>query len=336
VAHYNTLLRFSQETKRRLYENLPEKPYCTNDLTRGLRVRAKNTAFNRYTYLQINRYYQTAYLTFDVDRGGAALAWEEADLLAPTFVTVNPENLHAHLVYELFTPVLLWENAREKPIEWLNAVRRAYTEALDADAGYCGLISKNPNHSRWYVLDFNARYELVELSESIDLKTRHFTPQKGVREDFASEGRNNFLFELGRFYAYRKVRQSTDRGELHNSVYAHIENLNITEFPDPLERNELRHIAKSISKWTWNNREGISEGRRRKTKDDEDLRARQVQSAYSTAEIKRAATEARIKKVIDTFLREGRTITKAAIAREANVNRSTVYEYGYLFEKVSD
>jgi len=157
MRDYSIFHTFSAETKNRLYANLPDKPYCSNNLQNGLIIRTKKTAFERYVYIQLNKYYAICYLTFDVDREGAGAEWYfELDLPAPTFVTINPENLHAHLVYELFTPVLLWENARQKPIEWLNVVRRAWTEALRADAGYNGLISKNPNHSHWKILDFNA------------------------------------------------------------------------------------------------------------------------------------------------------------------------------------
>ena len=66
---------------------------------------------------------------------------------------------------------------------------------------------------------------------------------------------------------------------------------------------------------------------RRKTKDDEELLARQVQSAHNTAEIKRAATEEKIRKAMDQFLREGRKITKAAIAREVGISREAIQRY---------
>jgi len=335
VAKYSIFTQFSPETSARLYDNLPDHPYCANNLAQGLEIRTKKTAFHRYAYLQLNKYYATAYLSFDVDRGGAALAWEDADLPAPTFVTINPENLHAHLVYELYTPVLLWENAHQHPILWLNAIKRAYTETLEADAGYSGLIGKNPNHTRWDILDFRSRYELVELSEAVGVQQRHFTPQKGFREDFAAEGRNNFLFELGRFYAYRKVHQCQSRGVLNRSVQTYISNLNITEFPDPLQTNELRHIAKSLATWTWQNRATISGGYKRKTKDAADLHARQVQSAVTTNKARKAATEEKIKKAIDTFLRNGKRITKAGIAQEAGVSRQAIQRYySHFFPKV--
>ena len=149
MRDYSIFQTFSAETKNRLFNNLPDRPYCSNNLKKeGLLIRTKKTAFERYIYIQLNKYYAVCYLTFDVDREGAGAEWYfDLDLPAPTFVTVNPENLYAHLVYELITPVLLWENARQKPIQWLNAIRMEWTETLRADAGYNGLITKNPNSS---------------------------------------------------------------------------------------------------------------------------------------------------------------------------------------------
>jgi hypothetical protein len=315
-----------------MYVNLPDKPYCSNDLSRGLKIRSKAIAFERFAYIQINKYYAVAYLTFDVDVGAGALAWEYAGLPPPTFITVNPENNHAHLVYELLVPVLLWENARPKPIAWLNAIRRAYVEALLADAGYNGLITKNPNDERWYVLDFGDQYDLEELSEAAKLQDRHFQPPTGFREDFASEGRNNFLFEVGRFYSYRKKEYVSGKPELYIAVHAHIEKVNITEFPTPLPANEIRHLAKSITNFTWKNRDTITGGYKRKTTDVELKKIRSV-NAYNTHEIRKAATEAKITKAIDKLLRKGRKTTKAAIAREAGITRRTLDKHQHLLPK---
>jgi len=328
MRDYTIFHRFNVETKNRLFNNLPDKPYCSNNLRNGLVIRTKKTAFEKYIYIQLNKYYAICYLTFDVDREGAGAEWYfELDLPAPTFVTINPENLYAHLVYELITPVLLWENARQKPIEWLNAVRRAWTEALGADAGYNGLISKNPNSSHWHILDFNARYDLGELSEAVTIKDHHYQTPKGFREDFAQEGRNNHLFEMGRFYSYRKKDDYKNETALQDVIFTHIDNINRTEFATPLPTNEVRYIAKSIAKFTWANRHTITGGYKRKTKDDADLKSRQIQSAYTTAEIKRASTEEKIKKAIDKFLRKGERISKASIAREVGVSRITVSKY---------
>lgn len=328
MRDYTIFHTFNVETKNRLFNNLPDKPYCSNNLRNGLVIRTKKTAFEKYIYIQLNKYYAICYLTFDIDREGAGAEWYfELDLPAPTFVTINPENLYAHLVYELITPVLLWENARQKPIEWLNAIRRAWTEALGADAGYNGLISKNPNHSHWHILDFNARYELVELSEAVEIKDHHYQTPKGFREDFAQEGRNNHLFEMGRFYSYQKKDDCKNETALQDVIFAHINNINHTEFATPLPTNEVRHIAKSIAKFTWVNRHTITGGYKRKTKNDAELRERHIIGASKTSEIRKAVTEEKIKKAIDKFLRKGERISKASIAREVGISRQAMSTY---------
>ena len=327
MRDYSIFHTFSAETKNRLFNNLPDRPYCSNNLKQGLQIRTKKTAFEKYIYIQLNKYYAICYLTFDVDREGAGAEWYfELDLPAPTFVTINPENLYAHLVYELITPVLLWENARQKPIEWLNAVRRAWTEALRADTGYNGLISKNPNSSHWHILDFNARYDLGELSEAVTIKDHHYQTPKGFREDFAGEGRNNFLFEVGRFYSYQKKDSCKNETALQDVLFTHIYNVNFTEFATPLSMNEVRHIAKSIAKFTWKYRNTISGGYERKTTDEE-LREIRTANAYQGHETRKAATKEKITKAFDKALREGIKLTQTNIAKLSGLGVRTVRRY---------
>ena len=324
MRDYTIFHRFSVETKNRLFNNLPDKPYCSNNLKNGLVIRTKKTAFEKYIYIQLNKYYAIYYLTFDIDREGAGVEWYyELDLPAPTFVVINPENLHAHLVYELFTPVLLWENARQKPIEWLNVVRRAWTEALRADAGYNGLISKNPNHSHWKILDFNARYELVELSEAVEIKDHHYHTPKGFRDGFSQEGRNNFLFEVGRHYSYRKKDGCKNQTALQDVIFTHIYNVNHTEFAEPLSMNEVRHIAKSIAKFTWKYRNTISGGYERKTTDEE-LKKIKSANAFRTNEVRNAATEEKMRSAFYDALKKGIKPTQKNIANLAGVSLRTV------------
>ena len=337
MANYSLLMGLSQETRDRLYATLSDKPYCSNNPQKqGLLIRPKQTAFT-YAYLQLNNHWSDTYLIFDVDRDGAALAWEDADILAPTFITINRENGHAHLVYELFTPV--WKNASLKPIKWISSIKRDFTEILGADAGFTGLISKNPNHKRWDVLDFGGRNELVELSESAEMYQRRGNrPPKALQDKFAGDGESNFLFNDGRFYAYWVVRQCASCDELLDKVYTNLENACFNR-NEPIRRNRIKYTAREIADWVWERRDHFGRsGQHRRQTTDEELRKIRSDNAYKTAEIKQATTEEKIKKAMDQFLREGRRITKAAIAREAKVNRSTVYEYRHLFEfeKVSD
>ena len=114
--------------------------------------------------------------------------------------------------------------------------------------------------------------------------------------------------------------------DLQDALFAHLNNVNHTEFAEPLPMNEVRYIAKSIAKFTWKYRNTISGGYERKTTDEE-LKKIKVANAHQTAEIKRLATEAKIKKAIDIFLREGRRITKAGIAREIGITREAISRY---------
>lgn len=328
MQNYNTAEPLSP-VYARLYENLPLKPYCSNQLSSGLKIRPKPIA-KADAYLQLNSPWVLRYLVFDVDYEGAALSWDWVGLPVPTLIAQNPENGHAHLYYELETPVLLWENARQKPIQFCKAIRRAMTDKLEADAGFVSPVSKNPFSSRWRCFIDDVRYGLWDLEDWVYLLPQHFQERRGQREGFASLGRNCYLFLEGRFYAYEQVSHCAMIRELYDRVYAYIEAVNVKTFADPLPENERRHITKSISKWTWQHREnflGYSSRHRRKTKDDEELLARQVQSAHHTNQIRKAATEEKIRKAIFQFLREGRRITKAAIAQEVGISREAIHRY---------
>ena len=315
----------------RFFDNLPLKPYCTNDLSYGLKIRPKQSAI-RMSYIQPNFPFIIIYLMFDVDRSEAGASWIDAGLPKPTFIVVNLANGHAHLIYELQTPVLLWENASPKPIAYLDAIRRAYAFALGADLGYSSLITKNPSHRTWYTFASSLQYELWELADYVTLENSHYKQRRGIREDYAALGRNCTLFEVGRFHAYDRVFGLNGHSELYAVVYGYISKYNATEFSESLSEREVHGIAISISQWTWERRENFS-GRsgqhRRKTTDSELKKVRSV-NAHSTNEIRKAATEAKILKAIDKFLRSGIRITKAAIAREAGITRRTLDRHQHL------
>ncbi|EQD70364.1 replication protein, partial [mine drainage metagenome] len=65
-------------------EQLPRRPYCSDDLTYGLQIRPRETAVKK-RLIQINPPGICRFLIFDIDRIGAALAWEDASLPEPTW-----------------------------------------------------------------------------------------------------------------------------------------------------------------------------------------------------------------------------------------------------------
>jgi hypothetical protein len=227
---------------------LPRRPYCSNDLSRGLVIRPAATAL-QHRHLQPNAPLEAAWLVFDLDYPGAAIAWERANLPPPTLTVSNPENGHAHLFYGLTAPVAMSDAARDAPIRYAAAVQAAFLARLCADPGYAGLIAKNPFHDSWRALWVQHLYDLHELAEYVEL------PKRRPQSDALGLGRNCALFDELRAWAYQWIREykrnEADLDQWHRAVLGQAEKLNA--FSVPLPFSEVRAIAKSIAKWTWRN-----------------------------------------------------------------------------------
>lgn len=234
---------------------LPHKPYCTDDLTRGIRPRQQQKAA-RQKYLQINPPHLCTHLIFDIDRPGGGLDWQSEVLPMPSWTAVNPVNGHAHVAYALATPVLTAEYGGSwQALRYAAAVQGRLRERLRADPGYSGLIAKNPLHSHWHKLAFIPPsiplYDLADLAEYLDLEG--YSPRRAGAEAIAGLGRNCRIFETVRHWAYRHIRdyRSTATSQAWMmAVYNRCLGINC-EFTSPLSDSEIRAIAKSISKWTW-------------------------------------------------------------------------------------
>jgi hypothetical protein len=232
--------------------NLPKKPYCTDDLGAGLLIRCKALAIQR-RYIQHNPPPLLAYMVYDLDRSDSALAWADAHLPAPAWVSVNPENGHCHIAYGLLAPVARTDAARAEPLRLAAAIEAAYGAKLDADRGYSGLITKNPLHPHWHVYcpateaANNGYYELAELAEYVILPKT--LPR---RREAAGIGRNVSLFDDLRQWAYKAVRgywRPAGYKAWHLAVLEKANALNC--FPEPLPIAEIQATAKSVSKYTW-------------------------------------------------------------------------------------
>lgn len=233
-------------------ERWPRKPYCSDDLEAGLKVRSLLSALKK-PYIQANPPKLRVWSIYDVDRPGAAVAWEDAGLPPPSWASANRENGHAHLVWGLSAPVLMEaEDARRAPMRYLCAVEAAFRASLEADAGYSGLITKNPAHPLWRTLRGpRMAYELGELAEWVDLP-RHIPKRKPEQVGL---GRNVTLFDHMRHYAYRTVRRY--KQDVRNFVIWQAD-LNTKalerngDFQNPLDGREVWQVAKSVARWTWN------------------------------------------------------------------------------------
>ena len=97
-----------------IYETLPHKPYCTNDLG-NLVIRPRQTAV-KMRYIQHNPPCMTHFICLDIDHEHGAMRWAEEYLPPPRWTSQNPSNGHAHIVYELKTPVCTSEHGRRPPV----------------------------------------------------------------------------------------------------------------------------------------------------------------------------------------------------------------------------
>jgi len=227
--------------------SLTPKPYCTNDLTTGLRIRSLEYAL-RCQYIQPNHPNSKLWLVYDIDRATCIdEITDDLNLPAPHIFVQNPDNSHAHAYYGLETAVHLNPNSSKKAIRFAAAVDCAFTTALDADAQYCGLIAKNPVHERWRTYSGHvASYSLSEMSEFVDLERfgdrRRVMPETGL-------GRNVNLFNRLRKWAYKSIRQGwPDIDQWHRACLDRAEAYNLTD--NPLPFNEVQHTAQSVAKWT--------------------------------------------------------------------------------------
>jgi len=231
------------------FERLPFKPYCVNEFSEGLKVRAKGEAVKR-RHVQYNTPAKVAYLCFDVDKDRAHEAWFDANLPAPSLVVQNPANGHAHLLYALAAPICRTNAARLKPLRYLAAVEEGLRAKLGADEGFAGLMCKTPHHDAWRTFEarFEAVYDLGELAEWVDLPNK--PPKRlGIRRGI---GRNVELFDRLRFWAYKWLGDYKASGDFERwgrAVLGQCEKYN--DFAQTLPRSEVQATAKSVAKWTW-------------------------------------------------------------------------------------
>lgn len=229
---------------------LPVKPYCSNDLENGLIIRNKNKALEML-YLQANQPSIQTCLLFDLDEDNAFYKFEEVGLPIPTFITKSPLSGRCHYGYMLKAGVCKTQHARLKPLKYAAAVESGIASKLASDYGYSGLITKNPLHEHWSPYWSGADlYELDYLADFVELET----PKKVEKVKGYGLGRNVNLFDDLRAYAYRSVLKfksgayeawEADLLRVAQGLNSHCNALN------PLQYNEIKATARSVSKWTW-------------------------------------------------------------------------------------
>ncbi len=234
----------------KLFESaLPRKPYCTDELQSGLLIRAKGHAV-RKRYVQHNEPNSMLWLAFDIDRPTHPEEAYEMGLPVPNVWIQNPVNRHAHLLYSLSVPVHLNPDSSPKAQRFAAAVDVAMTLKLEADAGYAGLICKNPLHKHWNTIALNDdSYDLGYLADFVDLD---FAKDQRKNLPAIGLGRNVTLFDRTREWAYKAIR--SHRGDRQYQGWIDAVLLRAAEYNDfttPLAMSEVKATAVSIAKWVW-------------------------------------------------------------------------------------
>lgn len=236
--------------------NLPRKPYCTDDLTFGLKILPAQAALEK-RYIQYNPPAMIHWLAYDIDRPYTGFDEEWRVLPPPNIVVISPESRHAHYLYGIAAGVSTTSASRDKPRRLLSAIDEGYRHALDADPGFTQLICKNPLNSHWQVeLLRTDLYDLGELAEYVDLDAADKRIRRTPKKHRMGVGRNCSLFDSLRTWAYKWVGDYRGAGMERWSevVLAKAEGLNT--FNDPLPFSEVRATARSVAKWTFNHYDG--------------------------------------------------------------------------------
>jgi hypothetical protein len=272
-----------------LFSNhLPQKSRSCDNFDVDNKVRCITEAIKK-RYIQPNDFNSTQWLVFDIDRSVSPDSIRNDNLAPePTIFVNNPKNGHAHLFYLLKTPVHQNSHSSQKAVQFAAAVEYGLATKLDADMSYVGMLAKNALHADWEVLHtIPQAYELHELAESVDTTLLNKPLKERLNYGLS---RNCSMFEEVSKWAYKAIRQGwPDYNQWHEAVLARTEMLN-RKLEKPLEYNEYKHIAKSITKWThakfskqgfaeWQSNNGKRSGKvRAKKNDDKRMQAMQMRS----------------------------------------------------------
>lgn len=245
---------FNNDNQQNFVSQMPVKPYCSDDLSTGLRIRKKEKALEML-YIQANQPAIQTCLLFDLDDDNCFYKFEDVGLPVPHFITKSPNSGRCHYGYILQNGVCKTQQARLKPLRYAAAIENGMADKLESDPGYVGLITKNPLNPHWSPYWSGADlYDLDYLADFVDLNAPNPKEKRGLEYGL---GRNVNLFDDLRLYAYRHVLEFKDSSSF-DSWMREIENqaINLNTLCNPknlLPFGEVKATARSIGKWTWKN-----------------------------------------------------------------------------------
>jgi hypothetical protein len=212
-------------------------------------------------YIQANPSALITSLVFDLDHEDSlSVALDlTSGVPTPSYVAQSPSG-KAHVAYLLKTPVCRTDNARRAPANFAARVERGLLNALRADLGYAGFMTKNPVHDDWDTVWTNDHlWTLKELA----IQLPGWLPRTLPRKVAESSGlqRNVTLFNRVRLWSYSGIRRHWGDSPRvwEQAIYDYAFAVN-QEFPGPagsatgpMDNTEVIHLARSIARWTWRN-----------------------------------------------------------------------------------
>lgn len=204
-------------------------------------------------YIQANPTALTTQIVIDLDHEDSlSVALELNGVPTPNYVAQSPTG-RAHVAYLLKAPVCRTDNARLEPMRFAARVEAGLVNALRADLGYAGFMTKNPVHDDWDTAWTNDHlWTLGELATQLSGWLPRTLPRKAA--DNSGLGRNVALFNRVRLWSYSGVRRYWGDGPTVWGEVTHAYALAVNqEFAVPLEAGEVANLARSVSRWTWRN-----------------------------------------------------------------------------------
>lgn len=237
-------------------ERFPRRPFVTNDLELGVTIRPIDAAMS-WAYIQYNSPVEDHLLIIDYDcPNGVPVGeiWQEAGLPAPAWITNTRGTGKGHIAYSMATPVCTTDAGRLKPLQYLARIEEGYRKAINGDACFTGLLTKNPLHQdAWEVtwIDPTPR-TLDELASAVKIERFTRNRKKALVIEPVGLGRKVLTFERVRHWAYAAVSRfwGSDYDAWHAAVRDHVDSVN-RDFKDPLPEGHCKAIAKSIARWVW-------------------------------------------------------------------------------------
>lgn len=241
-------------------ERLPRRPYCSDNLEEGVIIRPLERALT-YKHIQMNPPNAVFWIVIDIDApvisdpiSEQMKAILDGDVPLPNYLSVNPDNGHAHAYIALARPVAKGDHASIKALWYAAAIEAALIKAFGADPCYAGVIAKNPIHQAWRRIDLRREpYTLHELEDYLDLQGPDKSAQRAeALAENSSIARNCQLFDRLRFHAYQHVRMyKSDSSYDVWKRYLGAKADQYNDFKPALPANEVKHLVTSVAKWTW-------------------------------------------------------------------------------------